>query len=173
MNNNPLQTEFSKFDKLQAELAELRTYSETTIAWRASQERTCDLSDKAALAEIGRLQVLTGLLPGRIAAREEALIQAEADLLLAAHSFIRETLGPQARQLLSHTREKIKPSLQPLYSDADELEKAIEKTDTVQQADQLLSAVRIDMNPIEGTVEYVRRMLAILKKIESFTEKTA
>ena len=173
MKNNPLQTEFAKFGKLQNELAELRTLTESTSAWRAQQERTCDLSDKAALAEIGRLQVLTGLLPGRIAAREEALVQAEADLLLSAHSFIQATLGPQARQLLANVKEKIKSSLQALFSDEGELRNAIEKTDTVQQVDQLVASIRVDMNPIGGTASYVQRLLEIFKKVESFTEKTA
>jgi hypothetical protein len=170
-SNNPLQIELTKFRKLENELSELRKHYETTSAWRAEQERTADLSDKAALTEIGRLQVLTNLLPSRITGREESLVQAEAELLQTAHKFISEQLSPQLRELLSSVREKAKAALLPHFSDTDELQTAVEKTAGVVEVKNLESGTTINHNPPGGVVSYAQHLINIYQKVESLTAK--
>src|SRR5690348_7566625 len=79
----PVEAAMAGRRRVQAELRGLRELLASNSARLAELETTGDIKDAGVITEIGRLQVLAGLLPRRIAARdaedakaEEALTQA-------------------------------------------------------------------------------------------------
>ncbi len=172
MNEKQLQLEVEKFRGAEKGLLELRKLSETTSAWRAQQESTVDLADKTGLLEIGRLQVLTGLFPARIKARETELAAAEPVLLRAAHEFVQQDLAPRARKLLASTRERARAALQPHISRKAELDAAVERADEVILArDSFDFTISVDMAPADGAMPYALRLLELSKRVDALAAK--
>ena len=89
------------------------------------------------LAEIGRLQIFTGLLPRRIAAKEADDAQAEESLTTATNEFIHQHLGPRVRKLAAQTREEVETELKPHFHDRAALLRAIAQSQRVRHIEAL------------------------------------
>ncbi len=74
--------------KSQTELSNLTKLLAEKSARQAALETTGDLHNAAVLAELGRLQIFTALLPRRIAAQEQDDLKAEQSLTEATNQFI-------------------------------------------------------------------------------------
>jgi hypothetical protein len=117
--------------KSKIELSDLGKLLADKSAHQAALETTGDLHNPAILAEIGRLQMLTALLPRRIAAKEEDDVKAEKTLTDATNQFIREHLGPRVRRLAARTRATVEAELSPHFPDAAALIVAVAGSERV------------------------------------------
>lgn len=124
-NGSKLQTPNSKLEfaiaarhSSQTELSNLRTLLAEKSARLTDLETTGDLRERSVLAKIGTLQILTTLLPRRIAAQEQQDNAAEKTLIDATNQFIREHLGPRIKQLSARTRKIVEAQLSPHVRDS-------------------------------------------------------
>ena len=136
------QTELSDAGKLLADKS----------ARQMALETTGDLHDAAVLAEIGRLQILTGLLPRRIAAKEEEDVNAERSLIQATNQFIQEHLGPQVRRLAARTREIVENELSLHFQDAAARIVAVSQSERVRSIERLAWTASLD--PERGAIAH-------------------
>ena len=104
--------------KSQTELSGLAKLLADKSARQATLEKTGDLQDAAVITELVQLQISTGLLPRRIAVKEECDAMAEKTLTQATNQFIREHLGPRVRRLAVRTQANVERELTPHYPDA-------------------------------------------------------
>ena len=117
--------------KSQTELSDLRKLLADKSARLANLGITGDLNDAAVLTELVQLQISTGLLPRRIAVKEECDANAEQALTQATNQFIREHLGPRVRRLTAQTREIVKRELSAHFRDLAALEVAVTQSERV------------------------------------------
>jgi hypothetical protein len=153
------QTELSGVGKLLADKS----------ARQLALETTGDLRDAAVLAEIGRLQIFTGLLPRRIAARQEEDAKAEKSLIQATNQFIQEHLGPQVRRLAARTREIVENELSLHFQDAAARIIAVSQSERVRSIERLAWAASLD--PERGAIAHaegaIRAWAGLQAKAES------
>jgi hypothetical protein len=153
------QTELSGVGKLLADKS----------ARQLALETTGDLRDAAVLAEIGRLQIFTGLLPRRIAARQEGDAKAEKSLIQATNQFIQEHLGPQVRRLAARTREIVENELSLHFQDAAARIIAVSQSERVRSIERLAWAASLD--PERGAIAHaegaIRAWAGLQAKAES------
>jgi hypothetical protein len=135
--------------RMMAELTGLRRRLAENSVRLAELERSGDINDAAVLGEIGRLQVLAGLLPGRIAAREVEDENSEEDLTAAVNQFIREHLNPRVRRLIERTRAVVEGELAPHFRDRAALR--------VRKVESL--AWSVTAHPVRGAMEHAEGAL--------------
>jgi hypothetical protein len=132
-------------------------------------ETTGNLHDAAVLAEIGRLQIFTGLLPRRIAAKEEEDVKAERSLIQATNQFIQEHLGPRVRRLAARTREMVEHELSSHFQDAAARIIAVSQSERVRSIERLAWAASLD--PERGAIAHaegaIRAWAGLQAKAES------
>jgi hypothetical protein len=143
--------------KSQTELSDLRKSMADKSTRLASLEITGDLHDAAVLSELVQLQISTGLLPRRIAVKEECDTNAEHALTHATNLFIREHLGPRVRRLAAQTREIVKRELSSHFRDQAALEVAVEQSEQVRTIASLSWSVT--MNPDGGALPHAQGAL--------------
>ena len=143
--------------KLQSELSGLAKLLADKSARLAALETTGNLHDAAVLAELGRLQIFTGLLPHRIAAKEAADAKAEQALTQATNQFIREHLGPRVRRLADRTRAMVERELSAHFRDAAAPIVAVSKSERVRSLAGLDWSVSV--NPPRGSLEHAQGAL--------------
>jgi len=123
-----------------AEIAELRKMLVEKSGRQVVLETTGDLSNAAVVNEIGKLQVLVGLLPRRIAFKEGEDVKAEGSLVAAANEFIREHLAPRVRRLEERTRVIVEKELSPHIRDKGALMRAVAGSERVRELGRLSCA---------------------------------
>lgn len=155
----PLKSALAKRNNLVSEIADLHRLSESQTASLASLETSCDLADKTALDEIARSQTILALLPRRVAARENALTESEHALLKACHSFISENLAPRIRELIKRAKAKASAQLKAHYADADELERAVNKTTMVVDLERFIFWATIRDSTGNQLCQYAEQLL--------------
>jgi hypothetical protein len=132
-------------------------------------ETAGDLHDAAVLAEIGRLQIFTGLLPRRIAVKQEEDVKAEKSLIQATNQFIHEHLGPRVRRLAARTRELVEAELSSHFQDAAARIVAVSQSERVRSIEGLAWAA--SLNPERGAIAHaegaIRAWAALQAKAES------
>jgi hypothetical protein len=152
--------------KSQTELSDLRKLLADKSARQAELETAGDLQDAAVLAEISRLQMLTGLLPRRIAAKQEDDLKAEQALTQATNQFIREHLGPRVRKLAVRTETIVKAELTPHFHDPAALILAVAGSERVRHIATLDYSV--STNPARGALEHAQTALQSWSAADKF-----
>jgi len=170
INNSP-KAFLVEHQKRQEELEKLRSLNETTSAWLAQQERTADLADKSALAEISRLQVMCKLLPNRIADREEALALFEDELFELCRRHVSLELGPRCRALLDQTRQSVRRELSSHISDSLELDQAVEASSAVREIVSVEFSVTVKLEHLRGAAGYAADLFEAEKQIAALERK--
>jgi hypothetical protein len=117
--------------KSQTELSDLGKWLADKSARQAALETTGDLHDPAVLAELVQLQISTGLLPRRIAVKEQCDANAEQTLTHATNKFIYEHLGPRVQRLAERTRALVAAELSPHFPDPAALLVAVSQSERV------------------------------------------
>jgi hypothetical protein len=125
----------------QAEIAGLRELLAEKSARRVALETNGDLNSGFVITEIGKLQVLTELLPRRIAFKEEEDVKAEENLVAATNDFIRGALAPRLQQLEERTRVIVEKELSVHIHDAARLFRAVAGSERVRAVGRLSCAV--------------------------------
>lgn len=143
--------------KSQTELTNLRQLLADKSAQAAALETTGDLHDPAVLAEIGRLQILTGLLPRRIAGTEEQDANAEMDLIHATNQFIQAHLGPRVRRLAAQTRATVEAGLPPHLQHPRIRIEAVAQSERVRTIEAL--AWSASLTPARGAIAHAEGAL--------------
>ncbi len=115
----------------EAEIAALREMLAEKSARQVELETSGDLGEAAVVNEIGKLQVLVGLLPRRIASKEQQDVKAEESLVAATNEFIREHLGPRVRNLEARTRVVVEKELAPHLPEPSALMRAVAGSERV------------------------------------------
>jgi hypothetical protein len=141
------QTELSDLDKLLAEKS----------ARHAALKTTGDLHDPAVLAELSRLQIVTELLPHRIAARKQDDAKAEQALTEATNRFIREHLGPRVRRLAAQTRATVEAELSLHFKDPTALIVGVAQSERVRGIEALSGTITV--TPARGAVAHAQAAL--------------
>jgi hypothetical protein len=131
-------------------------------------ETTGNLHDAAVLAEIGRLQIFTGLLPRRIAAKEEEDVKAERSLIQATNQFIQEHLGPRVRRLAARTREMVEHELSSHFQDAAARIIAVSQSERVRSIERLAWAASLD--PERGAIAHAEGAIRAWAGLQAKTE---
>jgi hypothetical protein len=152
------QTELSGVGKLLADKS----------ARQLALETTGDLHDATVLTEIGRLQIFTGLLPRRIAAKEEEDVNAERSLIQATNQFIQEHLGPQVRRLAARTREMVEHELSSHFQDAAARIIAVSQSERVRSIERLAWAASLD--PEHGAIAHAEGAIRAWAGLQAKTE---
>ena len=152
--------------KSRTELSALAKLLADKSARQAALEISGDLHDAAVLAELGRLQIFTGLLPRRIAAKEEADAKAEQALTETTNQFIREHLGPRVRRLADRTRAMVERELSAHFRDAAALIVAVSKSERVRSIAGLDWSVSV--NPPRGALEHAQGALNSWQAADKF-----
>jgi hypothetical protein len=152
--------------KSQTELSDLRKLLADKSAQQAALETTGDLHNPAVLAEIGRLQIFTELLPRRIAAKENDDLKSEASLTQATNQFIREHLGPRVRRLAARTRAAVEAQLSPHFPDAAALIVAVAGSERVRSVAGLDWSASI--NPVHGAIAHAEGALKSWRDADKF-----
>jgi len=143
--------------KSQTELSHLVQLLAEKSARQTALETTGDLHQVSVLAEIGRLQIFTALLPRRIAAKEQEDAKTEQGLTEATNQFIREHLGPRVRQLTARTRAIVEAELSPHFRDPAALIVAIARSEQVRHVAALDRPV--SLTPAHGALEHAQATL--------------
>jgi hypothetical protein len=155
--------------KSQTELSHLRQMLADQSAQMTALQTTGDLHDPAVIAEIGRLQIFTGLLPVRIAAREEEEVKADTSLTQTTNQFVREHLGPRVRQLAARTRAIVEAGLSSHFRDPAALIVAVAQSERVRTIEGLDWSASV--NPTRGAIAHAERTLKAWADVDKF-EKT-
>lgn len=155
--------------KSQTELSDLNKWLADKTARQTALEKTGNLHDRAVIAEIGTLQIFTGLLPRRIAAKEADDAQAEESLTNATNDFIHQHLGPRVRKLAAQTREQVETELSPHFQDRAALLRAIAQSQQVRTIDA--SAWTATSQPKDGAIAHAEGALKAWAAADEF-EKT-
>jgi len=155
--------------KSQTELSDLGKLLADKSARQTALEATGDLHDSAVIAEIGRLQIFTRVLPHRIAAKEAADAKAEESLTNATNEFIHQHLGPRVRKLAAQTREKVEAELTPHFQDRAALTRAIAESQRVRSIEAL--AWTSTSQPARGAIAHAEGALKSWAAADEF-EKT-
>jgi hypothetical protein len=164
-----LQNALASRRRSQTELRNLRQLLADKSARQLALETTGDLTDQAVIAELGHLQIVTSLLPRRIAAREETDAKAEEALTHAANEFIHEHLGPRVRQLAARTRTIVESELAPHFQDPAALIVAVAQSERVHSIERLSWSP--STHPARGAIEHAEGTLKAWAAIDEF-EKT-
>jgi hypothetical protein len=127
--------------KSQTELSGLAKWLADKSADLAALEKTGDLHDPEVLTELVHLQISIGLLPRRIAVKEECDANAAQALIHATNQFIREHLGPRVRRLAEQTRAMVERELSLHYRAAAALIVAVAQSEQVRYIDSLSGTV--------------------------------
>jgi hypothetical protein len=141
------QTELSNLEKCLAEKS----------ARQAALETTGNLKDAAVLAEIGTLQILTSLLPRRIAAKKQDDMDAEKALTHATNQFIREHLGPRIRHLAARTRTIVEAELSSHFRDPAALIQAVAGSERIHHIASMNYSV--SLTPARGALDHAQSAL--------------
>jgi hypothetical protein len=152
--------------KSQTELSDLGKLLADKSAQQAALETTADLHDASVLAEIGRLQIFTGVLPRRITAKGEDDTRAEKTLTDATNQFIREHLSPRVRQLAVRTRAAVEAQLSPHFPDAAALIVAVAGSERVRSVAGLDWSASI--NPVHGVIAHAEGALKAWAAADKF-----
>lgn len=152
-----LETAIAARRKSQTELSDLGQLLTETSTRQAALEKTGDLHNAAVITEIGRLQILTQLLPRRIAAKEEADAKAEETLTQAANQFIREHLGPRVRHLAARTRAIVEAELSSHLPEPSALIVAVAQSERVRKIESLDWAATLQ--PMRGATSHAESAL--------------
>jgi hypothetical protein len=166
---DPLESAINARRKSQTELSDLSKLLADKSARQNALEATGDLHDSAVIAEIGRLQIFTALLPRRIAAKEADEAKAEENLTTATNEFIHKHLGPRVRKLAAQTREKVETELSPHFQDRAALLRAIAQSQQVRSIDAL--AWTVTSQPARGAIAHAEGALKSWAAADDF-EKT-
>jgi hypothetical protein len=164
---NPLAKKLQAVDTARMQFASLNTRLTDTQAQLADISLNGDLESDKVLNRAGRLQILIGLLPGRIAASEPLVVQAEAELLTACHEFISQVAGPRLREVVAATKAKVKGELQKHFGDPIRLEQAVDSSSQVREISDLNFTLTIRQVESAGLFTYATNLLACLDKIEA------
>ena len=152
--------------KSQTELSDLNKLLANKSTRQNALEKTGNLHDKAIIAEIGTLQIFTGLLPRRIVAKETDDAQAEESLTTATNEFIRQHLGPRVRKLAAQTREQVETELTPHFQDRAALLRAIAQSQQVRTIDAL--AWTATSHPAHGAIAHAEAALKAWAAADEF-----
>ena len=150
--------------KAQGEVDELTTLAAQTKESLHAMELTADLGDESALAAIGTKQILAALLPRRLEARGDAVLQIEGQILTAVHDFITQTLGPKTRELRDAEKVRVRAELKT-YFRAHALEEAVEKSAQVATLNGLQYRAVIQSPPSGGVVAYAQGIIATWNEV--------
>jgi hypothetical protein len=152
--------------KAETELADLGKLLAEKAARLAALEIAGDLNNPAVIGEIGRLQVVTGLLPKRIAAKEEANAKVEESLTKATNEFIQQHLGPRVRKLAARTREIVEKELSAHFADKAALFVAVERSERVRKIESLSWSASVQ--PERGAMAHAEGALKAWRGVEEF-----
>jgi hypothetical protein len=166
---DPLESAIRARRKSQTELSDLGKLLAEKSARQNALEATGDLHDSAVIAEIGRLQIFTGVLPRRIAAKEADDAKAEESLTNATNDFVHKHLGPRIRKLAAQTREKVETELSPHFQDRAALLRAIAQSQQVRSIEAL--AWTVTSQPARGAMAHAEGALKSWAAADEF-EKT-
>lgn len=164
---NPLAEKLKAVETARLQLTALNTRLTDTQAQLADISLTADLESDKVLNRAGRLQILLGLLPGRIAAAEPQVVQAEAELLAACHAFISQVASPRLREVILATRAKVEAELQRHFADSNQLEHAVNNSALVQEISGLDFTLTIREVGSGELFSYATNLLGCLDKIEA------
>ena len=128
-------------------------------------ETTGDIHDPAVLAEIGRLQIFTALLPHRIALQEQEDLKEERSLIQAANQFIQEHLGPCVRRLAARTRERVEHELSSHFQDPAARIIAVSQSERVRSIEALAWAASMD--PARGAIAHAEGAITAWAQLSS------
>jgi hypothetical protein len=132
-----LQRSLAARRKSQTDLSNLINLLTEKSTRQNALEKTGNLHDPAAIAEIGSLHIFTRILPQRIAAQETDDTQAEESLTKATNEFVHKHLGPRIRRLAAQTREQVETELTPHFRDRAALIVAIAQSQRVRTIETL------------------------------------
>jgi hypothetical protein len=152
----------------QTELSDVAKLLADKSARQLALETTGDLHDAAVLAEIGRLQIFTGLLPRRIAVQEEEDMKAERSLIQATNQFIQEHLGPRVRRLAARTREMVEHELSSHFQDAAARIIAVSQSERVRSIEALAWTASVD--PERGAIAHAEGAIRAWAGLQAKTE---
>jgi hypothetical protein len=153
----PLQSALAARRKSHTELSDLTKLLADKSARLAALEKTSELHDAAVITEIARLQIFTGLLPRRIASKEEADAKAEETLTQATNQFIQQHLGPRVRRLAARTRAIVEGELSAHYRDPSALIIGVSQSERVRNIESL--ALPATMQPPRGALAHAEAAL--------------
>jgi hypothetical protein len=165
----PLQIALAARRKSQTELSDLNNLLADKSTRQSALEKTGDLHDPSVIAEIGRLQIFTRVLPHRIAAKEADDAQAEESLTTTTNEFIQQHLGPRIRKLATQTREQVETELSPHFPDRAALIVAIAQSQQVRTIEAL--AWTATSQPPHGAIAHAEGALKSWAAADDF-EKT-
>jgi hypothetical protein len=152
----------------QTELSDVGKLLADKSARQLALETTGDLHDAAVLAEIGRLQIFTGLLPRRIAVKQEEDVKAERSLIQATNQFIQEHLGPRVRRLAARTREMVEDELSSHFQDAAARIIAVSQSERVRSIERLAWAASVD--PERGAIAHAEGAIKAWAELQAKAE---
>jgi hypothetical protein len=158
--NNPklkLESAIAARRKSQTELSDLAKLLANKSVRQAALETAGNLNNPSVLAEIGRLQIFTALLPRRIAAQEEADVNAEKSLTHATNQFIQEHLSPRIQRLSARSRAIVESELSPHFRDTAALKVAVTRSERVRHVESL--AWSVSLTPVRGALEHAQGAL--------------
>jgi hypothetical protein len=143
--------------KSQTELTHLAKLLGEKSVRQTALETAGNLHNPAVLAEIGRLQIFTALLPRRIAAQEENDLKSEQSLIEGTNQFIRDHLSPRVKRLAARTRAIVEAELSPHFRDAAALAVAVARSERVRRLQELDCPV--SLAPARGALEHAQTAL--------------
>jgi hypothetical protein len=152
--------------KSQAELSGLGKRLADKSARLATLEKTGDLNDPAVLTELVHLQISIGLLPRRIAVKEECDANAERALNQATNHFIREHLGPRVRRLADRTRAIVERELSLHFRDAAALIVAVCQSERLRYIESL--SWTVTEQPQRGALAHAQGALHSWAAVDKF-----
>ena len=148
------------------ELSALRKWLADKSADMAALEKTGNLNDPEVLTELVQLQIVTGLLPRRIAVKEACDANAEQALTHATNIFIRQHLGPRVRHLTDRTRALVERELSLHCPDPTALLVAVHKSEKLRYIESLSGTVT--EHPQRGALEHAQSAIQSWTAVDKF-----
>ena len=163
-----IEAAIAKRSTLQTEIAGIPSVAAANETKLAQLVDTGDLADVSVVGEIMRCQALSTLLARRVQLRKEQLDGAAANILKVCQEAIGGDLGPRARRAAEMARDTARKTLAPYFSEASQLNYAVEKSTMVQQAGALVGMMTLRGSPGVEVQQYAAQVIKGIADLADF-----
>ncbi|HWC59399.1 MAG TPA: hypothetical protein VHC44_06865 [Verrucomicrobiae bacterium] len=170
MKQNSLEIALAEFNKLQTNFAAYHSKKQVLETELRELELTVDLDDTASLNRINHLQIITRIATTRLADMEAAIPAKQAELQKTAEQFVKNEFNTKRASIQKRLEEKVRAELSAFFLDGLQLDTAVRNSKIVGSLNG--TYVQVESNPLEGTLRYAARIIAVFAELEQF-EKTS
>ncbi len=170
----PIKKQLEALSTLNIEAEKCRTKLANVESDLASLISTGNLDNEETLNRIGRLEILSRVLPARIAEREQARTRGKEDLQATCHDFIEAHLGPRLRELAINARAKVKATLSKAFATGFdkaslELDSIVESSDLVHRITLISASSKIQTVTNGQYIEYANDLISNWNSAEAIS----